>query len=143
VVVTGGRDKGVMAAALEGARSGGGLAVGILPDAGADVATDADLAIVTGMGEARNNVIVLTASVVVACGVDAPGTASEVSLALRNDRHVVLLNASPEAVRFFESIAGERRELLHVATSAKEAMDWAERCLASSRREGPRSRPPS
>src|SRR5262249_30095652 len=117
---------GVMAAALEGAKSGGGLAIGILPNAATDVAPDADVAIITGLHEARNNVIVLTANVVVACGVDAPGTASEVSLALKNERHVVLLNASDEARRFFESVSVRHAGLLHVAVSAEEAMDRAE-----------------
>jgi len=138
VVVTGGRAKGVMAAALEGAKNGGGLAIGILPDAAADVAPHADVAIITGIGEARNNVIVLTADVVVACGVDGAGTASEVSLAIKNGRHVVLLNASPDALRFFQSIVAERRELLHSAASAHEAMDCADLCLAPSCRSDPR-----
>jgi hypothetical protein len=133
VVITGGRAKGVMAAALKGAKSRGGLAIGILPGAAEEVAPHADVAIITDMHNARNNVIVLTASVVVACGVDGPGTASEVSLALKNRRHVVLLNASAEAIRFFESIASRHREYLHPAASAEEAMDCAERCLSSRR----------
>jgi len=134
VVVTGGRAKGVMAAALKGARSRGGLTIGILPTAAEEVSPDADVAIISDMHEARNNVIVLTGNVVVACGVDGAGTASEVSLALKNRRHVVLLNASPEAIRFFETIAGEQRGLLHTAINAQEAMDCAEACLALSHR---------
>src|SRR5262249_45447957 len=113
VVITGGRAAGVMAAALKGAKSRGGLAIGILPDGLQEVSADADVAIITDLHEARNNVIVLTANVVVACGVDAPGTASEVSLALKNERHVVLLNASDEARRFFESVSVRHAGLLH------------------------------
>ena len=129
IVVTGGRAHGVMAAALKGAKSHGGLAIGILPDSEQDIAVDADVAIITGMQQARNNVIVLTADVVVACGVDAPGTASEVSLALKNERHVILLNASDEAIGFFQTIAGNQRTLIHAATTAEDAMDAAEACL--------------
>ena len=131
VVITGGRAHGVMAAALRGAKARGGLAIGILPDATQEIAADADVAIITDMQNARNNVIVLTASVVVACGVDAPGTASEVSLALKNGRHVVLLNASDEAIRFFETISAKQRAFLHAAASPKEAMDCAETCRAA------------
>ncbi len=120
-----------MAAALKGAKSSGGLAIGILPDAINDVAPDADVAIVTGMNEARNNVIVLTASVVVACGVDGPGTASEVALALKNRRHAILLNASDEARRFFAAISAEQREFLHMAATPEQAVKCAEACLAS------------
>jgi hypothetical protein len=133
VILTGGRATGVMAAALKGAKRRGGLTIGILPDAVEEVAPDADVAIITDMHNARNNVIVLSGNVVVACGVDGPGTASEVSLALKNRRHVVLLNASVEALRFFESIASQYPGFLHSATSVEEAMDCAEQCLASRR----------
>lgn len=109
VVLTGGRDHGVMRAAAMGAKAPTltvpGLTVGLLPDTGAIVGPEIDVAIVTGMGEARNNAIVLSGDVVVACGVDGPGTASEVSLALRNRRNVVLLGATPEATAFFEQVA--------------------------------------
>jgi hypothetical protein len=122
-----------MAAALKGAKSRGGLTIGILPDAVEEIAADADVAIITDMHNGRNNVIVLSGNVVVACGVDGPGTASEVSLALKNRRHVVLLNASAEALRFFKSIASRYPGFLHSATSAEEAMECAEQCLASRR----------
>lgn len=129
VVITGGRAAGVMAAALRGAKSRGGLTIGILPDAIAEIAPDADVAIMTDLHNARNNLVVLSGNVVVACGVDGPGTASEVSLAIKNERHVILLNASAEAIRFFDAIARSRRGLLHTAASAKEAMDCAEAFL--------------
>lgn len=128
-----------MAAALKGAKNRGGLTIGILPNATVDVAPDADVAIVTDLHEARNNVIVLSGSVVVACGVDGPGTASEVSLALKNGRHVILLNASSAAIHFFETIAAAQRSFLHTAASADEAMRCAETCLGRS----DQSRPPS
>jgi uncharacterized protein (TIGR00725 family) len=129
VVITGGRDTGVMAAAFRGAKRRGGLTVGILPDVSAKIAPNTDVAIVTDIGNARNNIIVLSGDVVIACGIDGPGTSSEVSLAIKNGRHVVLLNASDEAIRFFGSIAGQRSGLLHNAASAKEAMDCAEQCV--------------
>jgi uncharacterized protein (TIGR00725 family) len=132
VVMTGGRPKGVMAAALKGAKGRGGLTVGILPDANTEVAPDADVAIVTDLHNARNNVIVLSGSVVVACGIDGPGTASEVSLALKNKRHVILLNASSAAIHFFETIAASQRSFLHTAESADEAMRCAEACVGRS-----------
>jgi SLOG-like protein len=60
--------------------------------------------LVTGMGNARNNVIVLSADVVVACGVDSPGTASEVALALKNGKLVILLAAEETSLAFFRHI---------------------------------------
>jgi uncharacterized protein (TIGR00725 family) len=108
VVLTGGRPTGVMEAACAGAKSvPGGLTVGILPS-GPDgaVSTEVDVAIFTGMGEARNAINVLSSDVVVACGVEGPGTASEVALALRLARPIILLAPSTEAAAFFMTIQG-------------------------------------
>lgn len=125
VLITGGRDAGVMKAASEGAKQAGGLTIGILPDRKTQVAAAVGVAIMTDMGEARNNIIVLSADVVVACGVDDPGTASEVALAIKADKPVILLSAAPEAVEFFRVI-GEVR----VAESARVCIDQIEAVLA-------------
>jgi uncharacterized protein (TIGR00725 family) len=108
VLITGGRDAGVMKAANEGAKEANGLTIGILPNAKADISPVVDVAIITDTGQARNNIVVLSADVVVACGVDGAGTASEVALALKNSKHVVLLGASEKAISFFTQI-GEAR----------------------------------
>ena len=80
---------GVMEAACRGARSASGLTIGILPG---PTRTDAnpyvDVAIATGMGEARNVVIVRTADVLVAVG-GGFGTLSEIGHALRLGKRVV------------------------------------------------------
>ena len=88
VVVCGGLG-GVMAAACRGAKSAGGLTVGLLPgqrrgDANAWV----DIAIPTGLGEARNVLVVASASAVVAVGGEY-GTLSEIAFALRAGKPVV------------------------------------------------------
>ena len=71
VLITGGRDAGVMRAANEGARSvKDSLTIGILPNPEAKVSPAVDVAIVSDTGHARNNIIVLSAHVVIACGVD-------------------------------------------------------------------------
>jgi len=104
VLLTGGRTAGVMQAATRGASEAGGLTVGVLPaedERGA--AAGLDLLILTGLGQARNNVNVLSSRVVVACGMGA-GTAAEVALAIKAGRPVVLLGAGAEAEAFFESL---------------------------------------
>ncbi|HAN46514.1 MAG TPA: cytochrome [Cyanobacteria bacterium UBA8156] len=102
VVLTGGMAVGVMDAALQGANSVGGLTVGMLPHAHRHGAAKAiDLAILTDLGSARNNVLVLSSQVVVACGMSL-GTASEVALALKAQRPVVLLGVSPLTAQFFQ-----------------------------------------
>lgn len=84
---------GVMAAACRGARAAGGITIGILP--GADTrAANADVLVpvATGMGEARNVIIVRTADVVIAVGGEY-GTLSEIALARKAGRAVVGLNS--------------------------------------------------
>lgn len=91
VLLTGGRDAGVMAAASRGAKAAGGLVVGVLP--GADDAgawPGLDVAVRTGMGQARNVVNVLTSDAVVTLAGGA-GTLSEVALAVKHGRPTALL----------------------------------------------------
>lgn len=89
VLLNGGRDAGVMAASAAGAHEAGGLVVGVLQ--GTDllgVAPDVDIAIPTGMGDARNAINVLASHVVVAFPGGA-GTLSEIALALKSERPVI------------------------------------------------------
>jgi uncharacterized protein (TIGR00725 family) len=80
---------GVMEAACRGAKSAGGLTIGILPGRRrADANRWVDVAIPTGMGETRNALIVLSADAVVAVGGEH-GTLSEVAFALKLGRPVV------------------------------------------------------
>lgn len=92
MVVCGGLG-GVMAAACRGAKAVEGATVGILPGADRTKANRwVDVAVATGMGEARNAVVVRTADAVVAVG-GGYGTLSEIALALRLDRPVVTLGS--------------------------------------------------
>ncbi len=89
VLLTGGRDCGVMAAASRGASEAGGLVVGILPtEEPVAVAPHVDIAIPTGMGDARNVINVLASRVVIAMPGGA-GTISEIAHALKLGRPVV------------------------------------------------------
>ena len=81
VLVCGGRG-GVMEAACRGAKSAGGLTVGILPGMSRTGANRyVDIPIVTGLGEARNAIIARTAQAVIAVG-GSYGTLSEIAFAL-------------------------------------------------------------
>jgi uncharacterized protein (TIGR00725 family) len=132
-LVTGGRNAGVMRAANEGAKQAKeSLTVGILPNGNTEIAAGVDIAIVTDTGEARNNVIVRSADVVIACGVDDPGTASEVALALKAERPVILLNASREAAAFFTRIGGSKISGVELV---ERAIHIVSTCLAVKRDE--------
>jgi uncharacterized protein (TIGR00725 family) len=80
---------GVMEAACRGAKSAGGLTIGILPGRRRHDANPwVDVAIPTGMGETRNALVVLSADAVVAVGGEH-GTLSEVAFGLKVGRPVV------------------------------------------------------
>ena len=74
---------GVMEAACRGARSRGGLTLGLLPGSDRDAANGwVVVAVPTGLGEARNALVVRAADAVVAIG-GGWGTLSEIALALK------------------------------------------------------------
>jgi uncharacterized protein (TIGR00725 family) len=91
VIVCGGLG-GVMEAACRGAKSAGGLTVGILPGSSPDAANPwVDVVIPTGMGEARNALVVASSRAVIALGGEY-GTLSEIALALRAGKPVIGLS---------------------------------------------------
>jgi uncharacterized protein (TIGR00725 family) len=77
---------GVMAAACRGAKEAGGTTVGILP--GTEGGNPCiDITIRTGLGHARNVLVVLSADAVIAVG-GKYGTLSEIAIALKTGRPV-------------------------------------------------------
>ncbi len=90
VLVCGGL-KGVMEAAAQGAREAGGVTVGIIPGLDRGEANPyCDVVIPTGMGNARNFIVVQTADVIVALH-GKYGTISEIAVALKLGKPVVSL----------------------------------------------------
>jgi uncharacterized protein (TIGR00725 family) len=90
VVICGG-GSGVMGAVAAGARARGGVVIGIRPGADRHGAGDDLTAVVlTGMGEARNAIVVQSADAVIVVG-GSWGTLSEVALARRRGIPVVSL----------------------------------------------------
>jgi uncharacterized protein (TIGR00725 family) len=92
VLVCGGLG-GVMEAACRGARSKLGLTIGLLPGESREDANGwVSLAIPTGMGEARNLLIVRAADAIIAIG-GGWGTLSEVAFALKVGTPVISLGS--------------------------------------------------
>lgn len=80
---------GVMEAACRGAKKAGGRTIGILPGTDASQANrHVDIPIVTGLGEARNQIVVRTSQALVAVGGEY-GTLSEIAFALKFGRPVI------------------------------------------------------
>ena len=104
ITLTGGRSFGIMDAALKGATEGGGLTIGILPGENEKGSSDhAQIKIITSMGSGRNYISVLSCHILVVLGM-AAGTASEVALALKSKKKVILLNQDEITIRFFKNI---------------------------------------
>ena len=83
---------GVMEAVCRGAKSKGGLTVGILPGQDPSTANPwVDIPVVTGIGEARNVAVVKSAQAVIAIG-GSYGTLSEIAYALKSGIPVIGLN---------------------------------------------------
>ncbi len=91
IVVCGGLG-GVMEAVCRGASSEGGVTIGILPGDSRQAANPCvQIPIVTGMGYARNAIVVKSAQVVIAIG-GSYGTLSEIAYALQFGIPVIGLN---------------------------------------------------
>ena len=119
ILLNGGRDAGVMAASARGAHEEGGLTIGILPDSTSQSANaHIQIPIVTGMGNARNCINVLSSDVVVACP-GGMGTLSEIALALKCQKTTLLLNFNTDTQFEHYQTAG----LLKYVHSPQEAIE--------------------
>ena len=123
VVVTGGLG-GVMAAASKGCVEAGGTAIGLLPGTDpSDANPWVTFPLATGLGEARNALVVRTGEAVVAVG-GSWGTLSEIALARKMGHSVVILGDPPADLS------------LPRAKNPKEAAAWALHHAAERRKGG-------
>lgn len=110
---------GVMEAVCRGAKSHGGLTIGILPGDETEMANRwVDFPIATGMGEARNALVVKSARAVIAIG-GGYGTLSEIAFALKNRVPIIGLNT------WSLSRHGNSDDPIIRVTSAAEAVERA------------------
>jgi uncharacterized protein (TIGR00725 family) len=125
IVVCGGLG-GVMEAACRGAKSAGGLTIGILPGTvRAEANSCVDIVLPTGLGEARNILVVRSAQAVIAIGGEF-GTLSEIAFALKLGIPVFGLDTWQLAR------GGTIEPIIPQAATAEEAV---KRALGSSRAE--------
>jgi hypothetical protein len=83
---------GIMKAACKGASAAGGTTIGIIPGDNRQAANPyVQIPIVTGLGEARNVIVVKSVQAIIAIG-GSYGTLSEISHALKNGIPVIGLN---------------------------------------------------
>ncbi|MBE9012772.1 TIGR00725 family protein, partial [Pseudanabaenaceae cyanobacterium LEGE 13415] len=118
IVLSGGRNVGVMDAVSRGAKSVGGMTIGILPHVDSEMSDAIDIPIITDMGNARNNINVLSSHAVIACGIGA-GTVSEIALAIKAKKPVILLTENLEAQKFLRSL---NPDLVNIADNVETAL---------------------
>ena len=119
---------GVMQAACRGARAHGGLTIAILPgDDPSSANPFVDIPVATGMGEARNVILVRSSACLVAVGGEY-GTLSEIAFALKLGIPVVGLES------WHLTLPGSGHEApIHVARDPREAVDMAMELAAAAR----------
>lgn len=119
-LLTGGRSFGVMESALKGANDNNGLTIGVLPtETTAGASSNAQIKIVTGLGSARNSINVLSSHVIIVLGM-AAGTASEVALAIKANKKIILLAQDELTIQFFKKIGTYR---ISTASSVSEVIE--------------------
>ena len=128
VVLTGGLG-GVMTAASKGAKEAEGTTIGILPGTRKTSPANnfVDIAIYTGMGEARNAINVKSCDAAIAIGGEY-GTLSEIGLALKGNCPIILLN-SWNIIPYGEAKQPE----WHIASTPEEAVAMAVGAVAEGR----------
>ncbi|MGH7802698.1 MAG: TIGR00725 family protein [Thermodesulfobacteriota bacterium] len=112
ILVSGGLG-GVMEASCRGAKSEGGLTIGIIPGSSKKEANPyVDIPIVTGIAEARNIIVVRSSNAIIAIG-GSFGTLSEIAFALKLEIPVIGINTWEVSTN------------IKKATTPKEAVDLA------------------
>lgn len=112
--------KGVMEAASKGAKSAGGTTIGILPGSKREEANPyIDYPVITGIGYARNKLVVKTGHVVIAVG-GSYGTLSEIAFALGYEIPVVGLKTWQ-----FIHHGGTLDQKVHYVHTPQEAVETA------------------
>jgi uncharacterized protein (TIGR00725 family) len=115
---------GVMEAACRGAREAGGLTIGILPSTDENTANDwVDIRIPTGLGYARNSLVVLSSHAVIAID-GAEGTLSEIGYALTFNKPLIGLNTWH--IKPFEDTSSA---LIRYAETPQQAVEAALSCI--------------
>ncbi len=115
---------GVMEAACRGAREAGGLTIGILPSTDENTANDwVDIRIPTGLGYARNSLVVLSSHAVIAID-GAEGTLSEIGYALTFNKPLIGLNTWQ--IKPFEDTFSA---LIRYAETPQQAVELALSCM--------------
>ena len=119
ITLTWWRNEWVMNEWLKWAKEKWGITLWILPnDDTTTFSQYLDIAVPTNMRSGRNYLNVLTSDIVVACWVDH-GTSSEISLAIKPWKNIVLIGLYEEANIFFKKLAPNQ---VYIAKNSSDAI---------------------
>jgi uncharacterized protein (TIGR00725 family) len=119
IVLTWGRNEGVMHSALEWAKSKWWTTVWILPsDDRSTFSEFIDIPIITNMRSGRNYINILSSDIVIACGMNH-WTSSEVSLAIKPWKQIILVWTSEITNNFYKELAPKQ---IYIAVNSNEAI---------------------
>jgi hypothetical protein len=125
VLLCGGRN-GVMEAASKGAKKNGGLVIGMLPGSKEEANDFIEIAIPTGLGLARNHLIINSADAVIGiCG--RWGTLNELSFSMDIKKPTIVIKGTGGCADMLSDpkIVGRFKTKPYVANSAKDAVEMA------------------
>lgn len=134
-IMTGGKD-GVMMAAFQGAKKSAnyaeGLTIGVIPTYNSDDANpECDIIIATGIGFARNQIIVASADVIVAISGGA-GTLSEISFAWQLNKPIVAITSSKGwSSKIGRKLDSKDRDEIYNAKNVEEAIRFIKSIITS------------
>ncbi|MDY0360212.1 MAG: TIGR00725 family protein [Desulforegulaceae bacterium] len=95
ILLNGGKNKGIMEASSKGAFESKGLTIGIIPDSNSEnLSQYIKIPIITGIGDARNQINILSSTIVTAFQ-GGPGTVSEIAFALKFKKKIILIDFYP------------------------------------------------
>ena len=123
-LVCGGRF-GVMEAVCKGVKSAQGFTIGFLPGLDKNTANKyIDLIIPTGMGEARNLILVSTADAIITIAGDS-GTLSEIAFAWKMSKPIISLNSTGGwSTKLADTkIDHKRKDKIHSAKTPEDAIN--------------------
>ncbi len=107
------------------------MAISILPESGRSQNSPYDrLSIPTGVGQGRNAINIHSSDYVIAFEGGSPGTSSEISLAIKLNKPVILLNPSELTENYFTKMDSK---LVHVAKDVGAVLAIVERLITTSK----------
>ena len=122
ILLTGGRNAGVMHEASRGAASESGIVIGVLPSADlTDSSPFVTIPIRTGFGSARNIINILSSDIVIVCGTGL-GTISEASLALKSGKPTGFICMDKQDFSFFSRLSPGAE---YFVNDVDKLLDWA------------------